>query len=185
MPHHFPTCLPCSAPFFDRLSLKSLGGPAKLVVATVEYNKGGLESDVTEDGEANAAVGLDTAEAGAAAIRNGCEVDEVTGDSDVVAADGEREVGHSVAAGEGVATLRAVVLSIRDAAVIRVDDVVGKEQKGSAGVSNAANARAGDGAGEAPEALAAVHVDIGDGAGVGIVIDVAEVVGAGCNGTLS
>ena len=53
-----------------------LGGEAQLWAAsTIEDDELALEEDVTKDGEANAGVGLDAAEAGCAACVGGGVVD--------------------------------------------------------------------------------------------------------------
>lgn len=161
----------------------------RAALCLVEDGVDGLEEDVAEDGELQAVVGLDAAEALGAA--GGGEVDVAAGDDKGLAVDSDVEVGESGGAGEDVAALVAVVGGARDARVVGVDDVVGEEHEGGAGVGDGGADGAGCGGGgsdavaagvELPEAVGAVDRSVGDRTGVLGAVNEAEVVGAG--GTL-
>jgi hypothetical protein len=150
-----------------------------------EDNKLALEENVTEDGDAGARAGLDTS----VALRAGDlgVVDVAAGDGELLATNDSRETGESGRAREDVTTLAVRVLGTRDLCVVGVDNVVGKEHKGGAGVSNS-RVGAGDGGaatdsvaggGELPEAACGVDVDIGDGTSVLRAVNVTEVVRSG------
>lgn len=81
-----------SPPFFSfsRFFFLSLFlSPAQTLVAKVKDNQGSLDGNITEDAEANAAVALETTEAGVA--RDGGKVDQATGDGDLGATDSKGE----------------------------------------------------------------------------------------------
>lgn len=118
----------------DQLPRLSLGSEAKTGPVGVEDNVLALQEDVTEDGEAQARVALDTAEAGGAAALEGSIVDQGAGNNGVVAANCNSEVGELSAARDGVATGGGVLLSAGDLAVVVGDNVVGEEQEGGASV---------------------------------------------------
>lgn len=165
-------------------NLRALASPAETRAAggLVEDNESGLESDVTEDGEADVRVGLDTSEA--VGVVDGGVVDVLTGDGDLSITDTEDEVGGSGRAGEDVSTLRAVDLSTGDLLVVGSHDGVGEESKSGTGVGDtvevgaleatAANAVASGG--EAPEALAVVDIGVGDVTSVLGVVNDTEVI---------
>lgn len=163
------------------LNLQVLGGPAETgsALGLVEDDESGLEGDVAVDGEADAAVGLEAAEAAGAGLVGGGVVDVLAGDGDGGITGAEGEVGEVGVAGEDVAALGLVDLGAVDLLVVGVDDGVGEEGEGGAGVGNAADGGAVHVGGEAPESLAVVDIDVGDVAGVLGVVDDAEVVGAG------
>jgi len=150
-----------------------------------EDNKLALEEDVTEDGDAGAGAGLDTTVALGGSDLS--VVDVAAGDSELLATNDGGEAGESGRAGEDVTTLAVGVLGSGDLGVVGVDDVVGEEHEGGAGVSNgrvgAGNGgTAADGVtsgGELPEAVLSVDVDVGDGTGVLGGVNVAEVVRSG------
>lgn len=71
-----------------------LGGEAKAGTIGVENDILALEEDVTEDGEAQAGVALDTSEAGGAARLEGSIVDQGAGNNGVVTTNGDGEVGE-------------------------------------------------------------------------------------------
>lgn len=163
-----------------------LSGEAKTraALSLVEDGVDGLEEDVAEDRKATKTlVGLDTAEA--VGSRDGCEVDVRAGNSEDLATNVDVEVRELGRAGEDVATLGVAVGSAGDLTVVCGDGSIRDEEESGAGVGNslADAARGGGGATgavaagvELPEALAGVHRDIGDGAGVLGAVNVAEVV---------
>lgn len=112
----------------------SLGGEAKTGAVGVKDNVLALQENVTEDGEVQAGVALDTAEAGGAAVLERSVVDQGAGNNGVVAANGDGEVGESGGAGDGVATSGGVLLSAGDLVVVVGDNVVGEQQEGGASV---------------------------------------------------
>ena len=146
-----------------------------------------LEEDVAEDVQAEAVVGLDAAEAGAAAGRDGSVVDELAGHGLGDAADGDGEVGQRGRAREDVAALVAVDLGAADLGVVGAGDGSVDVDQGGASVGDALDVGADGGGGadrvacggEAPEALAVVDGGVGDGTGVLGAVDEAEVVGTG------
>ena len=157
-------------------------------LSLVEDGKDALEEDVAEDGEADAGVGLDAAEAGGRAGGDGSVVDVRAGNDEDGTADGDGEVGGGAAAGESVATLGAVVAGTGEGLVVGSDGGGGQVHEGGAGVSDggadaARGAVAGADAvaarGELPETLRVIHGGVGDAAGVLGGVNVAEVVGAG------
>lgn len=170
--------------------LQALGSPTDLVSAAVEDDKGRLEGDVTEDGEADVAVGLDAAVAGGAG--DGGVVDVGAGDDDAGAADAEGEAGQGGAAGEDVAGLAVAVRRAADLGVVGVDDAVGEEEQRGARVGDAVDGARLEGAradgvagrGPLPPAVGGRDGGVGDAAGVGGAVDVAEVVLARCLGGL-
>jgi len=81
-----------------------------------------------------AVVGLDASEALGAAGRG--EVDVAARDDEGLAVDGDVEVGQPGVAGEDVAALGAVVRGAGDGGVVVVDDVVGEQEQGGAGVGD-------------------------------------------------
>lgn len=165
-----------------------LGGKSKTraALSLVEDSVNALEEDVTEDRHADTIVGLDTTVASAAAGRS--KVDVTARDDESLAADSDVEVGKVGAAREDVAALGAAVRRAGDLGIVGLDGGVGDEEEGGAGVSDGGADAAGGGGGgadavaaggELPEALATVHGDVGDGAGVLGAVDEAEVVAAG------
>ena len=71
-----------------------LSGKAEAGALGVENDILALEEDITEDGEANARVALDTTVAGGAASGDRGVVDQLTGDNGIVAIDGHGKVGQ-------------------------------------------------------------------------------------------
>ena len=146
-----------------------------------------LEEDVAEDVQAEVVVGLDAAEAGAAAGRDGRVVDVLAGHGLGDAADGDGEVGEGGRAREDVAALALVELGAADLGVVGPGDGSVDVDQGGASVSDALDAGADGGAGtdrvacgaEAPETIAVVDGGVGDGTGVLGAIDEAEVIGTG------
>lgn len=141
-----------------------------------------LEEDVTKDAEAIKTRGrLDTTKARAVAV--GGKVDVLSGDGLLDAVDEDGEVGERAAAGEGNTSGLGVVLGTVDLRVVGVDDGVIDVDEGCAGVGNGVDAGAGGGGAnavavgsEAPETLAVVDIDIGNGAGVLALVDVTKVI---------
>lgn len=168
-----------------RRDLGGLSGEANLGALGVEDGVLGLQEDVTEDGEAEARVALDTAVAGGAAGGDGGVVDDGAGHDGIVGADGDGEVGQGGGAVEDVAAILRALLSAGDLLVVGSDDIGGEHHEGGAGVGNTLDGGAGGAAdlvairGEHPEALRAVDGLVGNGAGVLGAVDEAEVIGAG------
>lgn len=143
----------------------------------LEDDELGLEEDVAVDGEADAGVGLDPAEAGyfvtsrqhlsliprcdprgggfrsrsggltRRAGRNGRVVHEGARDDGAVGADAERDAGQGRGAGEDVAAVGGAVAGVGDLAVVGGDDVGGEVEEGGAGVGDGVDGGAGEGAG--------------------------------------
>jgi hypothetical protein len=111
-----------------------LSGKAEAGALGVENDILALEEDITEDGEANARVALDTTVAGGAASGNLGVVDQLTGDNGIVAIDGHGEVGQGGGTGEDVATVGVAVLGARDLLVVGGDNAGGEQEEGGAGV---------------------------------------------------
>lgn len=111
-----------------------LSSKAQLRTVRVKDDVLALEEDVAEDGEANALVGLQTAEAGLAALRHGLEVEVLGRHGGGVLADGEAQLGQLRVAREGVAAGVLVVLRALDLLVVLVDDLVVEQEEGGAGV---------------------------------------------------
>lgn len=140
----------------------------------VVHNVLALDEDVAEDAEADAGVGLHATEAGVGAVGGGCVVDVLSGNDLLDAADGDAEVRQGGAAWESVAALAVVEHGSRDLGVVGLCDGGGDVHQSCAGVDNASNAAAGgggsadgvSGSSEAPETLAVINIDVGDGTGV-------------------
>jgi hypothetical protein len=111
-----------------------LSGKAEAGPLGVENDILALEEDITEDGEANARVALDTTVAGGASSGNLGVVDQLTGDNGIVAIDGHREVGQCGGTGEDVATVGVAVLGAGDLLVVGGDNAGGEQEEGGAGV---------------------------------------------------
>lgn len=141
-----------------------------------------LEEDVTDDGETDALVTLDTTEAGAAA--SGRVVDVVARNGALDAANDEGEVGQGGGAGEDVAAVARAVLRILDLLVVGTNDVGRQVDKSSASVGDGVDvsglglARTDDKAIglELPEAVRRIDIDVGDISSVPALNDHAEVV---------
>jgi hypothetical protein len=103
-----------------------------LRAASIEDNVLALKKDVTEDGEANARVGLDTTVAGAGS--GGRKVDVVARNSGSVVTNSDGEVRDISVTVEDVATLAVVVLGAVDGVIVGLNDIVVKENKSSTGV---------------------------------------------------
>ena len=140
----------------------------------VENSKDGLEEDVTEDGETDAGVGLDTTEAlGRADV---CEVDVGAWDGEGVSTDGDVEVGELSAASEDVSALCAVVGGTGDLGVVGGDDGRRQVQESGSGVRNGVTNSRGANSGastnrvtagsELPESLAGGNGGVVDGTSV-------------------
>ena len=106
-------------------------------------NELALNPDVTEDGEADAGVALDAAEALAGSGGRGV-VDVGAGDGAGVGADGEANVREGGAAGEDVSTVGLAVGRALDGGVVGGDDGVVGEEEGGSGVGDGLEG-AGDG----------------------------------------
>jgi hypothetical protein len=111
-----------------------LGGKAEARSLGVEDDVLALQEDITEDGEANARVALDTTVAGGATSGDLGVVDQLTGDNGVVAVDGHSEVGQGGGTGEDVASVGVTVLGAGDLLVVGGDNAVREQEKGGAGV---------------------------------------------------
>lgn len=146
-----------------------------------------LKENVAEDVDSDVRVVLDSAEAGAGAARDRGVVDELAGHGLSDAANGDGEAGQGSTAWEDVATLGAVVLSAADLRVVGLDDSGVDIDESCAGVDDgvdgtADGCRSADlvtGSSEAPETLAVVDRDVGDGTSVLRGVNEAEVVGTG------
>lgn len=153
--------------------------------AGVEDDELALEEDVADDGEADAVVALDAAEALAA--RGGRVVDVRAGHGALLAVDDEREGGQIGGAVEDVAAVVGAVLGARDLLVVGRDNVAGQVEQGGAGVSDGVDGgglggAVADGVGgglELPEAVGGVDIDVDDLTGVLAVVDVTQVVRTG------
>lgn len=154
--------------------------------ADIVDSKDALKEDVTEDGESNTSVALNTTVALSPGVVDWCVVDQAAGNGESLAANCDVEVGESCAAGEDVTTLARRVGGAGDLSVVCGDYSRWEVEERSAGVSNGSADRArGRGAGangvatcsELPESVGGVDVGVGDRAGVLAGVDVAEVVG--------
>ena len=152
----------------------------------IEDDELALEPDIAEDVEADPGIRLHAAEALPVGRGRGV-VDVAARDGARIGADGEAEVGQGGGAGEDVAAVGLAVGGALDLLVVGGDDRVVDEEEGGACVSDGLDG-GGDGfsradgvagGGVAPEALGVVDGDVGDGAGVFGVVDVAEVVVTG------
>jgi hypothetical protein len=106
-----------------------LGSEAETRTLRVENNVLALKEDITEDGESNARVALDTTVAGGATGGNRSIVDQRARDHGIIATNGDSEVGQSSGAREDVATNRVAVLGARDLLVIGRDNRVVEQEK--------------------------------------------------------
>lgn len=111
-----------------------MGSETKLGASRVKNDILALQEDITEDGEANARVALDTTVAGGATSGDLGVVDQLTGDNGVVAVDGHSEVGQGGGTGEDVASVGVTVLGAGDLLVVGGDNAVREQEKGGAGV---------------------------------------------------
>ena len=111
-----------------------LGSEAKARALGVEDDILALEEDITEDGESNARVALDTTVAGGAASGDGSVVDQLTGNNRVVAIDVDSEVRQGGGARESVATDGVVVLGTRDLLVVGSNNGVIEQKQSGSGV---------------------------------------------------
>lgn len=168
-------------------ALRWLGSEAELRGAsTAEDDELGLEEDVAEDGEANARVALDAAEAGGRAGGQRGILDVRAGHDSAVGADAQGDAGQRGCARKGVATLRRVVLGARDFRVVGADDRGGQVEQSGTRVGDAVDRSRGEGtaadgvsvAREFPEAVGGVDIDVCDGTRVLARVNVAKVVGA-------
>lgn len=111
-----------------------LRGKAESGALGVEDDVLALEEDISEDGEAQAGVALDTTEAGRAAVSDGGEVDVFTGNDGVVASDDGSEGRKLCGAGEDITTVFVAVLGSRNLPVVGGNDAVIKQEEGGSGV---------------------------------------------------
>lgn len=109
-----------------------LGSKAKTRPRSIEDNILALKEDVTEDGETNARVGLDTTEG--LSVANVGETDIFTGHGGGVVTNGNRKVREAGRRRENVATLAGVVRSSIDLLVVCIDNAVIKEKEGSTSI---------------------------------------------------
>jgi hypothetical protein len=157
------------------------------VAAHLVDNVLALEEDVAEDVDANVGAVLDAAEACRRAIRDWGVVDVFTRDCLLHTANRDAEVRECGAARENVSALCRVVLSSADFCVVGLENggvdvdqsCAGVEDTADAGLGGSTGADAVAGCAEAPEALAGVGGDVGDGSSVLGGVNVAEVVGTG------
>lgn len=112
----------------------SLSGETQLRTIGVEDNVLALQEDVTEDGEADVRVGLNSTVAGRATVRNRSVVDVIARDNGTVATDSDGKGWEAGAAIEDIATIAVAVLSTVDLVVVGLNDIAGKQEEGSAGV---------------------------------------------------
>ena len=160
--------------------LEVLGGPADLGVAAVEDDESGLEGDIAVDGSTDAGVALETTEAGLTAVVVRGEVQVRAGDGEISSLDVEGEVRKLGVAREGVTAGLLVVLGAIDTAIVVLENGIGEEQEGGTGIGDTGDGVLADRGVEGPPAGGAVNRSIGDLAGVGVAVNVTEVVGAGC-----
>lgn len=95
-----------------------LGSEAKAGALGVEDDVLALEEDITEDGESNARVALDTTVASGATSCDSCIVDQLTRNNSIITTNGDCEVGQGGGARESVTTDGLVVLGARDLLVV-------------------------------------------------------------------
>lgn len=140
-------------------------------VGHVVHDVLGLQEDIAKDVEADAGVGLQAAEAGAAAVLERCVVDVFTRNNLLNTANRDAEVRQSGAAREGVPALSAVVDRSRHLGIVRLNDGGVDVDQSRAGVEDARDLGGSSGAAdrvggcaEAPESLAGINIDVGDGA---------------------
>ena len=163
-----------------------LRGKSKLGTAggIGEDDELGLEEDVPKDGLADPAVALETAEAAAAAVRDGGVVEVAARRNGRVSCDGGGEVGKGRGAVEDVTTVLLAVCRTTDLAVVSAHDVVGEKEERSSGISDGGDvlrygcARANLIAArrEPPEALRVIDIGVSDVTRVLGAVDVAKVV---------
>ena len=128
---------------------------------------------------------MDTAEARSARVVDRCVADIASRDNGPVGANAEGDTGKCGAARENVTTLLLRVLGTRNLAVVGSDDGGGEVEERGASVGDGVDAAARKGtradgitvAGEFPEAVAGLDIDVGDRAGVFGCVDEAKVVG--------
>lgn len=101
---------------------------------------GRLEGNVAEDVDADARAGLQSAEAGGAAIGDGSVVDEGSRNGDARRADAESEGGEGGGAGVDVTAIGVAVGGAGDLGVVCLHNGGGEVQEGGTGVSNASDA---------------------------------------------
>lgn len=154
----------------------------------IEDSVDALKEDVTEDGEANTSVALDTAEARSAGVVGRSVVNVRARHNEDLATDVDVEGREVGGAGEDVATVGSAVLGARDLPVVGTDNASGEVEESGAGVGDrVANGAGGAGRGadavaacvELPEAVAGRDWHVGDRSGVLGGVDVAKVVRTG------
>ena len=151
-------------------------------VSVLEHDELGLEEGVAVDGEPDARVALDAAEAGAAG--DGGVLDVGSGHDGLVAADAQGDAGEGGRARVGVAALGAVVFGARDLGVVGTHDGAGQVEQRGAGVGDGVDGAGDEGAAadriavsaELPEAVGGFHADIGDGPSILAAVNVSKVV---------
>lgn len=109
---------------------------------TVKDDKLALEEDITKDREADAGVGLDTAEAGSSRSVNRSVIDVATWHDGLVSANTEGDAGENGAASIGVTTLSGVERGARDLGVVGLDDGGGEVEEGGSGIGDGINVNA-------------------------------------------
>lgn len=167
---------------------ESLGSPADARGAgAIEDNESSLESNITENVDANAGAGLQTTEASGAAISDGTVVHVGGRNSNASRANTEGEGGEGSRAGEDVATVGRAAGRSRDLGVVGSDDGGGEVEKGGAGIGDTRDAGGGEGVGadlvsgrgEHP-VLGLSDSGVGDGASVLGRVNGTESVGTSC-----
>lgn len=112
----------------------SLSGESQLRALRVEDHVLALQENITQDGQSQTAVALDTAKAGGAASRDGSVVDVLARNNGLVVANHDSEVRGVGRARENVATGFLALLSARNLLVVGGDDFVIEEDEGGTGV---------------------------------------------------
>jgi hypothetical protein len=124
----------CDKPPLDFSSILPLllGSESNLGTLRVEHNVLALEENVTEDGQTDARVGLETT-VGVAGVNSG-KANVISGNGSGVVTNLEGQIGGSGAAGENVTTLGRVVLGTINLLVVGVDNAVVEEEQSGTGV---------------------------------------------------
>jgi hypothetical protein len=113
-----------------------LSGETKARAFCVENDILALEEDITEDGEANARVALNTTEAAGATSRDRSVLDVLSRNNGIVATNGHGEVRQIGVAREDIATSRVVVLGAVNLLVVVRDNAVIEQEECSSSVYN-------------------------------------------------
>ena len=120
-------------PHFFSVDL-SLSSEAELRTLRVEDHVLALQEHITQDGQSQTAVALDTAVAGGAAGRNGSVVDVLARNDGLVVADHDSEVRKVSRARENVATSFIALLGAGNLLVVGGNDLIVEEDEGGTGV---------------------------------------------------